>query len=270
MSANQNLTIDLEQIVKSKVKNHKVPKFIINWGKRFIHQDFINAYLEKGYEGVEFCKGVLDYLDITIETEGLENLDILKEHLCTVVSNHPLGGVDGVTLTTLVGERCDGNVRLMVNDFLMFIKPIASISVPVNKVGGQSRNLSAQVDEIYSSSSQLMIFPAGLNSRKTNGIIRDPEWKKTFIKKSVENGRWIVPVHFIGENSKRFYRVANISKKLGLKFNLAMLLLPDEMYRARHGKFKVIIGKPIPPTFFDSSKTPKEWAQYMKELVYSM
>lgn len=268
--ADQNLTIDLDRIVKSKVKKRRVPKFLINWGKRFIHQDFINAYLEKGYEGVEFCKGVLDYLDVTMEVEGVENLSILKEQRCTVISNHPLGGVDGVALAGIVGEHCDGNIRLMVNDFLMNIRPIAKMAIPINKLGGQARNLPQLVKDLYHSDSQLVIFPAGMCSRKIDGKIQDLEWKKNFIKMSLESDRWIIPVHFIGQNSKRFYRVANITKKLGIKFNFSMLLLPDELYRAQHGKFRLVIGKPIPPSFFDSSRTLMQWSQYLKETVYSL
>ena len=131
-------------------------------------------------------------------------------------------------------------------------------------------NLPKLIDDAFKSDDQMIIFPAGLCSRKNHGVIKDREWGKAFIKKSIDTDRYIVPVHFIGENSKRFYRVANLCKILKIKFNLAMLFLPDELYRARNGKYKVIIGKPLPPSFFDSSKTHLEWAQWVKEHVYSM
>ena len=270
MPYDPNLAIDLEKIVKSKVKDRKIPQFILNWGKRFIHQDFINAYLTQGYEGVEFCRRCLEYLDVKIEMEGLENMEVMKDHRCTFASNHPLGGVDGIALIGLIGEHCDENIKLLVNDFLMNIKQIASVSVPVNKMGGQSRNLPAQMREMFEADSHLLIFPAGKCSRKIDGKIQDVAWGKSFVKMSVETDRWIVPVHFVGQNSKRFYRIDALCRKLGIKFNLSMMFLPDELYRAQHKTFKVIIGKPIPPTYFDSSKSALQWAQNVREIAYNL
>ena len=114
------------------------------------------------------------------------------------------------------------------------------------------------------------MFPAGLCSRRNHGIIRDLEWKKTFITKSVETQRDIVPIHFGGQNSDFFYRLANICKWLGIKFNLAMLYLPDEMYKNTGKTFTVKIGKPIPWQTFDKSKTATEWAAYVKNIVYKL
>lgn len=270
MPYDESLAIDLDRIVRSKMPKRKVPQFILNWGKKFIHQDFINAFLTQGYDGVEFCTECLKYLDVQIDVEGLENLEVMKDHLCTFAPNHPLGGVDGIALIGLIGGRCDGNIRLLVNDFLMNIRSIASVSVGVNKLGGQSRNLPAMMKEMYASPNNLLIFPAGKCSRKIDGKIQDVAWNKSFVKMSVDSGRWIVPVHFIGQNSKRFYRIDALAKKLGIKFNIAMMFLPDELYRSQHSRYKVIFGKPIPPSYFDSSRTPLEWAQHVREIVYDM
>jgi putative hemolysin len=114
------------------------------------------------------------------------------------------------------------------------------------------------------------MFPAGICSRRIKGVIRDLEWKKTFITKSIQTQRDIVPIHFEGRNSDFFYNLANVNKMLGIKFNIAMLYLSDEMFRNRNKKFKVTIGKPIPWQTFDKSKTPTEWAQYVKEIVYTL
>ena len=264
-------TLDVEQLIASKAGDKKFPKFLVNWLKRFIHQDYINEYLKQGYYGVDFCENTLKYLNIDVEVEGMENLDSLPDDArLTFASNHPLGGVDGVTMGMIVGRRYNGRVRYLVNDLLMNLKGLAPICVPINKFGGQARNLPKLIDDAFRSDDQMIIFPAGLCSRKNHGIIKDREWGKAFIKKSIDTDRYIVPVHFIGENSKRFYRVANLCKTLKIKFNLAMLLLPDELYKARNGKYKVIIGKPLASSFFDSSKTHMEWAQWVKELVYSM
>lgn len=266
-----SLCIDLEKIVNGRGGKGRVPGFVIRWGKNFIHQDFINGFLEKGYEGVEFCDKCLEYLDVKINVEGMENLDGFPEGTrFTFASNHPLGGIDGITLGKVFGKRFDGKIKYLVNDLLMNIKGLAPLCVPINKLGGQSRKLPALIDEAFRSDNQMIIFPAGLCSRKIDGRIQDIEWGKTFITKSVQTGRYVVPVHFIGQNSKRFYNVARICKALKFKFNIAMLFLPDEMIRGMHGSYTVKIGKPIPPEHFDSSRSAKEWAAYVRETVYNI
>ena len=264
-------TIDIEKIVNDRAGKGRVPGFVIRWMKRLLHVDYINGYLEQGYEGVEFCNRCIEYLGVTVNVEGLENLDGFPEdQKFTFVSNHPLGGIDGVTLGGVVGDHFGGKVRYLVNDLLMNVKGLAPMCVPINKIGGQSRNLPRLIDEAFASDDHMVMFPAGLCSRKIDGRIQDLPWGKAFINKSVKTGRAVVPVHFIGQNSKRFYRIATLCKRLKLKFNFAMVLLPDEMYKARGGTFTVRFGKPIPCSFFDSSKTPYEWAQWVREQVYTI
>lgn len=271
MTSNEH-TIDLDRIVASRKGGDKIPHFVVNWLKKLIHQDLINEFLVKGYTGEKFCREALNFLDVKLDVEGLENFDLIPEgKRCTVASNHPLGGIDGVALIALLSRQFDGNVRLLANDFLMAIDGISSMCVPINKIGGQSRSLPRQIKDAFDADSQMLIFPAGICSRKIKGQIQDVEWKKTFIKESVRTERYIVPVHFIAQNSKRFYRVANICKALHMKFNLAMLLLPDEMYRGQHQTVKIVIGKPIPPEHFDySAHNANEWAQEVRSIVYSL
>lgn len=271
MSERQPQILDLEQVIKSKAgkKAKYIPKFLIRWFKNFMHLDYINEYLKEGYVGVEFCENCLKYLGVEIEVNGLENL--LKDgRRYTFVSNHPLGAIDGVTLGAVIGRQYDGKIKYMLNDLLMNLKGMAPLGIPVNKLGGQARNLPKLVNEVYNSDNQMLVFPAGLCSRKIDGKIQDVEWGKSFIKKSRETGRDIVPIHFEGENSKRFYRIANWQKKLGLKFNFAMMLLPDEMYKSKGRKYKITIGKPVPISSLDKSKTDLEWAQEIRKHVYEL
>lgn len=271
MSERQPQILDLEQVIKSKAgkKAKYIPKFVINWFKKFVHIDFINEYLKEGYVGVEFCENAVKYLGVELEIAGLENLP-KDGRTYTFVSNHPLGAIDGVTLGAVIGRQYDGKIKYMLNDLLMNLKGMAPLGIPVNKLGGQARNLPKLVNEVYNSDNQMLVFPAGLCSRKIDGKIQDVEWGKSFIKKSRETGRDIVPIHFEGENSKRFYRIANWQKKLGLKFNFAMMLLPDEMYKSKGRKYKITIGKPVPISSMDRSKTDLEWAQEIRKHVYEL
>ena len=157
-----------------------------------------------------------------------------------------------------------------VNDLLMNLHGLAPLCIPINKTGKQAKDFPRMVEAGFASDNQLIMFPAGLCSRRQNGVIRDLDWKKTFIVKSVEAHRDVVPIHFEGRNSNFFYNLANLCKMLGIKFNIAMLYLADEMLKNRHKTFTITIGKPIPWQTFDKSKSPAGWAQYVKDIVYKL
>ena len=268
---NDDLTIDIDRIVRERVgKNARwIPRFVTRWLERIIHQDFINAYLVKGDEGVDFCEGTLDYLGVTLTVEGLDELPEQAKPM-TFVSNHPLGAIDGVTLGGVIGRRYEGKVKYLVNDLLMNLKGLAPLCIGINKFGGQARNFPKQVAEAFASDNHIIMFPAGLCSRLIDGQFHDIPWTKAFVTKSVQSQRDIVPVHFIGENSPRFYKIAQWCKRLRLKFNFAMLTLPDEMYRSRGRHYTVRFGKPIPYQTFDNSRTPAQWAQWVEDEVYKL
>lgn len=259
--------IDLDEIIAKR--GAKVPGFVVRWLKKFIHQDFINEYLRRGHVGVPFCTNAIEYIGATVDVEGLENLPH-DGRVYTFVSNHPLGAVDGVTLGSVLGQAYDGKIKYLVNDLLMNLEGLAPLCVPINKLGKQARSFPAIVESAFSGDDHVIMFPAGLCSRKQKGVIRDLPWGKTCITKSVQHGRDIVPIHFEGENSKRFYRIATWCKRLHLKFNFAMLTLPDEMYKSRGRHYTVRIGKPIPVSTFDKSRTAREWAQWLQDRVYEL
>ena len=267
-------TIDIEKVLKDKMgaKAKFVPGFLVRWLKRIVHQDEINAFLwdSRDKTGVEWLEACVRYLDIKLEIEGKENLPAADDkRLYTFVSNHPLGGQDGVALGAVIGRHFDGRFRYLVNDLLMNLPGLAPLCIPINKTGSQSRNFPAMVKAGFESNNHMLMFPAGLCSRRHNGLIRDIPWSKTFISKSVEYQRDIIPIHFSGQNSNFFYRLANFSDRF-LPFNLAMIFLADEMYKNVHKSFQVKIGKPIPWQTFDKSKSPQEWAQFVREQVYSL
>ena len=268
-------TIDIDKILGEKMgpKAKYVPAFVRKWLKHIVHQDEVNRFLWESRDkmGVDWLEECVRYLDMTLVIEGKENLPSKDDgRLYTFVSNHPLGGEDGVALGAVIGRHYDGNFKYLVNDLLMNLPGLAPLCIPINKTGSQSRNFPAMVNAGFKSDSHMLMFPAGLCSRKTNGQIRDLAWKKTFVSKSVETHRDVVPIHFSGKNSDFFYRVANLCKRLGIKFNIAMLFLVDEMYKNVHKTFKVTIGKPIPWQTFDKSKTPAQWAQYVQDKVYEL
>lgn len=268
-------TIDLDKIIHEKMgaKAKYVPAIAVRWLKHIIHQDEVNRFLweSRDKKGTEWLEECTRYLDMTLEIEGLENLpDKNDGRLYTFVSNHPLGGVDGVALGAIIGRHYDGRFRYLVNDLLMNLPGLAPLCIPINKTGKQSRSFPEMVEAGFSSNNHILMFPAGICSRKIDGQIHDLPWKKTFITKSVETHRDIVPIHFGGRNSDFFYGLANVCKALNIKFNIAMLFLVDEMYKNVHKTFRVAIGKPIPWQTFDKSKTAMEWAKYVQDEVYKL
>ena len=267
--------IDIDEILRSKAgpKAKRIPRFIVAWLKRRLHQDQVNDCLRivGDKEGVPWLKGCLDFLDTKLEVKGLENLPSDADgRRFTFVSNHPLGGQDGVALGYVLGTHYDGRIKYLVNDLLMFLPGLAPLCIPINKTGKQSRQFPAMVEAGFSGDDHILMFPAGLCSRRRHGVIRDLPWNKTFITKSVQHQRDVVPIHFEGRNSDFFYNLANLCKTLGIKFNIAMLYLADEMLKNRHKTFRVTIGKPIPWQTFDRSRSATEWAQYVKDVVYTL
>ena len=271
MEKNQVAYIDLEKIVKSKLPKRKLPKFIINYLKKIVHIDEIN-HIFKTYpeaRNLEFIKNILDYLHISYSVEGLENLP-KDGGKYIFASNHPLGGLDGIVLASVLGMEYDGKLRLLTNDILLFIDPLREMFIPVNKVGSQGKENVEKLNAFYESDDNLITFPSGKCSRKTKGKIVDPEWKKNFIAKAVQHKRDVVPIYFEGRNSNFFYNLANIRTSLGIKLNVEMLYLADEFFKQRGVHFVVKIGKPIPWQTFDKSKSQHQWADWVKGLVYEM
>ena len=267
-------TIDIEKILRDKMgkKARYVPRFVISWLKKIIHEDEVNRFLweNRKLEGTEWLTACVQYLDMTLDIVGAENLpDKHDGKLYTFVSNHPLGGQDGVSLGSIIGQHYDGKFRYLVNDLLLNLPGLKPVSIGINKTGRQSRDFPRMVEAGFNSDNHLLMFPAGLNSRKLNGEIHDLPWKKTFITKSIETHRDVVPIHFSGRNSKRFYRIAKFSDRW-LPFNLAMLFLVDEMYRNVGKTFRITIGKPIPWQTFNKTKSPMEWAKFVEDRVYGL
>ncbi len=270
--------IDIDTIVKDKAgaKAKYIPGFVISWLKRTLHQDEVNKFLSgraKGKYGVDFLDECVDYLEMDLKVRGLDQLPGNEDgRYFTIVSNHPLGGEDGVALGKLLCHKYDSKIKYLVNDILMNLQGLAPLCVPINKTGGQSRNFPKMVETAFQSDNNVLMFPAGLCSRRQDdGSIRDLPWKKTFITKTVEYQRDVIPVHFSGRNSDRFYNIARMCKKLNLKINLAMLYLVDEMYRNVGHSFTVTFGEPIPwQTFTDKSKTAAQWALWVQDRVYEL
>ena len=270
MNIENVVEIDIAKVLKTKAPNAWVPNFVIQYLRRIAHEEELNDFFRKNnsLRNLDFIEAGLKYLEVTTTLEGEENLPSGGSYI--FASNHPLGGLDGIAMGYLLGKAYDGKVKFFSNDLLMNVHPIRDLFVPVNKTGAQSKEHAEQMQKLYESDNHLLTYPAGMCSREMNGEIMDLEWKKNFIKKAIEYKRDVVPVYFEGRNSNFFYKLANFRKFLGLKFNVEMLYLSDEMFRQRGNHFTIRIGKPVSWQTFDRSKSQTEWAAWMKEQVYRM
>ncbi len=265
--------IDIDEVFRKKGGKLYpfIPGFLIKYLKRTIHQDSINEALSAFEDrmGLDFIESILTQrFTVDIETRNLENVP--KEGRYIIASNHPLGGLDGMALMHVVGKRRK-DIKFIVNDILLELKNLQEIFVPVNKHGRNSSESVRIIEELYQSDNVVLIFPAGLVSRKQKGgNIKDLHWKKSFITKAIRHKRDIIPVHIDGRNSPFFYNLARFRKKIGLKANIEMLYLPDEMFKQAEKKMTITFGTPIPYTFFSKQHTHDEWAQIVKEKVYEL
>lgn len=271
---NDALRLDVDAVLKAKLPRHRrfIPRFLVNWLKRTICQDQLNALLEsnEGRRDADFCEGVLNDLSVTYSAENADRIDTTNRRV-TIACNHPLGGLDAMALIAYFGQLYGGKIHFIANDILMAIKPLEGVFIPVNKHGGQSRDAIRLVDEAFAGDDPMLIFPAGLCSRRQkDGSIADPEWKKMFVTKSAEFKRDIIPVHFDGQNSPFFYKLAQRRKRLGIKFNVEMIYLPSEVFKNRGKHFTISIGEPIPHFTLSRGKDAAADALKIREIVYSL
>lgn len=262
--------IDVENILKEKAyKLYKwLPRFAINWLKKKLHEDDINSAMEhlKDDHGLDFNRKGLVRLGAKVESVNAHLVP--NTGSIVIVSNHPLGGLDGMALIKAVGDiRPD--VHFLVNDVLKNIKNYGDIYVAVNKLGATSAKYLRVIEEVFRTESALLLFPAGLVSRKQDGVVRDLVWKKTFVTQAIDHKRMIQPTFIEGENSKFFYNFAMWRKRLGIKANIEMLFLPDEMFKARKETIKIHFSKPFDSSLLDASKTHKQWSALIYQYIYS-
>lgn len=269
--SSEAMRIDVDKVLRERLPKHYryIPRFAVRWLERTICQDQLNAILLKmaGKNSVDAATAALNEMDITVRATGLEQL---PEGRYMFVSNHPLGGLDGLALISLLGNRYDKNIKFLVNDLLMAVEPLRGVFLPVNKYGSQSRAAATQIEEALKSDAQFITFPAGLCSRmQPDGTIADLPWQKAAVAHAVNYQRDIVPIYFDAHNSRFFYRFAKWRKKLGIKFNIELIFLPKEMIKQCGATLRVFIGEPIPWDSLDA-RAPKREAARLRDLVINM
>jgi len=265
------MKIDVREVLRSKnaALEKLVPGFMISYLRRIVHQDEINEFLQRAghLKDDEFIKAGLEFFSISYSVTGSENIPPAGRYI--FVSNHPLGGLDGLVFIHELSKHYPG-IKFPVNDILMNLTNLSGIFLPVNKHGAQERTSARLLEDAYASDNQILYFPAGLCSRKKKGVIRDLQWHKSFITKSVQYQRDVVPCFFSGRNSDFFYNLSNIRKFLGIKANIEMLYLADELFLQKGKTINLSFGAPVSWMTFDKTKKAIDWADWIKSLSYSL
>ena len=271
MQTNDILQVDLDKVIADKNPRlaRLLPHFLKSYLKRIIHQDEINHVLRSfsHQTPVEFIRSTLSYMEISYRAVGLEQLPMQGRYL--FVSNHPFGGMDGMMLCDELDKRF-GSGRIIVNDILMNLEPLAPLFIPINKHGRQNSEYLRFFRDALASDDQIATFPAGLCSRRIAGKICDTKWKHSFVKNAIESQRDIVPVFFEGRLSNFFYNLSSFRKKIGIKANIEMIYLPDEMFSQKGRHFDIHFGKPIPWQELAASTSVSRTAQQIREMVYAL
>ena len=271
MQTNDILQVDLDKVIADKNPRlaRLLPRFLKSYLKRIIHQDEINHVLRSfsHQTPVEFIRSTLSYMEISYRAVGLEQRPTQGRYL--FVSNHPFGGMDGMMLCDELDKRF-GSGRIIVNDILMNLKPLAPLFIPINKHGRQNSEYLRFFRDALASDDQIATFPAGLCSRRIAGKICDTKWKHSFVKNAIESQRDIVPVFFEGRLSNFFYNLSSFRKKIGIKANIEMIYLPDEMFCQKGRHFDIHFGKPIPWQELAASTSVSRTAQQIREMVYAL
>lgn len=263
--------IDIESIFAKKNSRLSLlmPKFLINYLKRITHEQKINDFVKEhqGIEGIEFAEAILKHFGVKLKIYGIENLDTNSKIL--IASNHPLGGLDSVGLIYACSLK-KSDLVFPVNDILMNLPGLNTLFVPINKHGAQAKDSIKELDNAFNSEKTVLFFPAGLVSRKTKGVIKDLDWKKTFIIKAKNSKRLIIPSFIDGRNSNFFYNLANLRKFLGIKQNIEMLYLVNEMYKQYDKEISIYFGKAVSLNELPSNLKDKNIAQMIREFVYQI
>ena len=271
MSEIKPVQIDIENIIAKKNPKllKRLPRFVIKYLLRIIHQEEINKFLRKSANDfdLDFVNATIKYMQVNTEIHGIENIPDSGRFV--FAANHPLGGLESLVFMREVARKFP-NIKFPVNDILMALKNLNGIFVPLNKHGMQSRDAASELDMVFESDNQVLFFPAGLCSRKIKGQVCDLKWHKTFVAKAVKTNRDIIPVYIGGRNSNFFYNLANFRTFLGIKANIEMLYLVDEMYKQKGQTIKIIFGKPISYKSIDKSKNYNEWAAYFRGKTYEL
>lgn len=213
--------------------------------------------------GFDFVEQVLDYFDFRYTVRDHERHRIPAQGRVVIIANHPIGSLDGLALLKLVRETRP-DVKVVANELLFTIKPLHSLLLPVDNMGGNTtrQNLTA-IREHLDKEGAIIIFPAGEVSRFGPQGIRDGDWRNGFLRMAINSKAPVLPVFVDGRNSALFYSVSLVAKPL------STLLLVREMFKQARNCVDVRIGEPVSYDCYQRINVPlREKSKLFKRHLY--
>lgn len=263
--------VDIALVLQDKAPKlaKKLPRWVVNWLRRIIHEDDLNHIYDNYWNLAPqpFIQACFRDWNVTYSIEGLDHLPRDGRYL--FVSNHPFGGMDGLMLSDKLISHF-GDVRVVVNDLLKVVSPLEELWIPVNKHGSQKAEYARRFEEAFFGDKPILTFPAGLCSRYIDGKVQDTPWKNNFLKKAYASRRTIVPIFVEGRLSNFFYGLHRVRKALGVKANIEMLWLVDEMFAQHDRHFRIRVGEPIALSDLQAVGDLGEQTEWVRKKCYDL
>ncbi len=264
--------IDVEKVIRNQSNKtvRNLPGPVVSFIKWLIKEKEMNAILQRiGHKkNFDFVEAAIKELDLKIRIYGAENIP--DDPNVIFVGNHALGGVDFFALAYAIKDKFT-SINHLTNDVLMSIKPLSDIMVPVNVFGKNPVEYQRLYDErLKDPTKPVTIFPSGEVARTHHGEWDDGVWRSGFVRFAKKFNKTVVPFFITTRNSPWFYRIERWRRKLGIKANLELFLLPRQIFYQKGKTIEIFFGKPISPETFDETKSIHEWADYVKKIAYSL
>ena len=223
----------------------------------------------KHLNDLEFLNAILDEFQIKFEIPEEDLKRLPKEGAYITISNHPLGGIDGLLLLKLMLER-EPNFKIIANFLLHRIEPIKPYIMPVNPFENHKDAKSSVIGiketlRHLSDGKPLGIFPAGeVSTYKDGKLIVDKPWEEGALKIIKKANVPVVPIYFHAQNSKLFYRLSKLSD------TLRTAKLPSELLTQKNRIIKVRIGKPISVNELNEHTNIPELGKFLRKKTYML
>jgi len=210
--------------------------------RRVLHEHELNTFFKQHpEEGMPFIEAVLSHLDVSysVDQNEIENIPAMGKLI--IASNHPMGALDAFSLIHLVSRtRQNGRVKIVANQVLMQVPQLKEMLIPVDNMTGKlSKKSMRLIEEALEQEAVVIFFPAGEVARFRPWGVSDYRWKKGFLTFARKTSTAILPIYIHARNSALFYITSAIYKPLGT------LLLPHEIFKARHARLRMKIGELI-------------------------
>jgi putative hemolysin len=218
---------------------------------------------------VEFLNAILDEFQIKFEIPEEDLKRLPKDGAYITISNHPLGGIDGILLLKLMLER-EPNFKIIANFLLHRIEPMKQYIMPVNPFEDRKDAKSSVIGiketlRHLSDGKPLGMFPAGeVSTYKDGKLVVDKAWEEGAIKVIRKAQVPVVPIYFHAKNSKFFYFLSKLNP------TLRTAKLPSELLTQKDRVIKVRIGKPIPVVEQNEHKTIEEYSEFLRKKTYML